>query len=85
MKILVSSTLVQCSEEIPALNDTMVLPGGVGQAPSARDKINIPQYSAQGYTRTMRKQQTTNSSSAEVCRGALGRSCSIDSYRTLNT
>jgi len=26
----------------------------------------------------MRKQSTTNSSSAEVCRGALGRSCSID-------
>jgi len=29
---------------------------GVGQAPYARDKINIPQYSAQGYTRSMRKQ-----------------------------
>ena len=52
--------------------------GGVGQAPSARDKINIPQYSVQGYTRSMRKQQTSNSSSAEVCRGALGRSCSIE-------
>jgi len=26
----------------------------------------------------MRKQQNTNSSSAEVCQGALGRSCSID-------
>jgi len=26
----------------------------------------------------MRKQWTTNSSSAEVCRGALGHSCSID-------
>ena len=26
----------------------------------------------------MRKQQTTNSSSAEVCWGVLGRSCSID-------
>ena len=34
----------------------LTTPGGVGQAPSARDKINIPWYSAQGYTRSMRKQ-----------------------------
>ena len=30
---------------------------GVGQAPCARDKIiDIPEYSAPGYTRSMRKQ-----------------------------
>ena len=51
---------------------------GVGQVPSARDKINIPYYSEQGYTRIMHKEYTSNSSSAEVCRGALGCSCSID-------
>ena len=51
---------------------------GVGQAPCACDKNNIPWYNAQGYTRSMRKQQNTNnSSSAEVGQGALGHSYSF--------
>ena len=40
--------------------------------------IKLNQYSTQEYTRSMWKQQNTNSSSAEVCRGALGHSCSTD-------
>jgi len=50
----------------------------VQQAPCTRGKIN--RYSAQGYTRSMQKLQNSNSSSAEVCWGALGRNCSIDFF-----
>ena len=37
-------------------------------------------FTVQGYTRSMRKLQNSNSSSAEVCWGALGRNCSIDFF-----
>lgn len=54
---------------------------GVGHGPCASDEIK---YNAQGYTRGMWKQQSTNSSSVEVCRVRWG-AVAVLTYLTLNT